>query len=56
MAVEAPDITSEDGSLNLEKAEAAVRSGGRPLAMDEPAADDPLCERPVWQSNRYLRS
>ncbi len=49
VAVESADITSKDGSLNLEKAAAAVRSGGRPLAMDEPAADDPLWLKLHWK-------
>ena len=43
-------ITNEDGSLNMEKAGYVVKSGGLPLAMEEPGADDPIWLKERWAS------
>jgi hypothetical protein len=49
VAVDAADITAADGSLNLERVEAAVQRGGRPVAMDEPGAEAPEWVRLRWK-------
>lgn len=48
VVADAAEITDPDGSLNLEKAEAAVQDGGLPMAMDEPGDDAPQWLRMRW--------
>lgn len=50
VVADAASITNEDGSLNMEKVQSVVESGGLPMPMEEPAADAPLWLRQRWDS------
>lgn len=50
VVADAASITNKDGSLNLEKANAVVKSGGLSVAMDAPDADAPLWLRQRWDT------
>ncbi len=50
VAADAGDITGEDGSLNLEKVQAAVESGGLSLAMEKPGDDAPEWIKLRWKN------
>ena len=41
VATAADDITNEDGSLNMERVEAVVESGGAPISIDAPSDGSP---------------
>jgi len=50
VVADAASITNKDGSLNLEKANAVVKSGGLSVAMDAPDPDAPLWLRQRWDN------
>ncbi len=50
VVADAASITNKDGSLNMERANAVVKSGGLTVAMDAPDADAPLWLRQRWDT------
>ncbi len=47
---DAADVANEDGTLNLKKTREIARSGGVPVAMDDPGEDAPQWLKLIWKA------